>query len=316
MATSTLYGNYATSDDATFRNFVQHVITAFTAGGLVQTTDTGQINPTTVLNPTTANGIAGYAIFRFNDTKQSTHPLFIKVEFVHSGYINKGSLAYTIGKATDGAGNLSGIIRPRIVAGRGDSGTPAVGNWATLVSGGDGYFNFVPFTDATDGYANGMFLCIERSTNSDAIFVGSMSFAATAAGANGTYSYAAMSFEAFTYATATSNRGIYPVVVPYFINGAALSASTSLASGAIGPVFPIIGIAPSLPPMQLVDSLVYPGGDTPGSTFTVSLGGVARTYYPVPLNDQHNAFGISMAPNVPGSTGHGRRYIGLAIRWE
>lgn len=82
----------------------------FTAGGLVQTSDTGQINLSTVLFPTSTNTFSGYQMFRFNDALQSTLPIFLKINYYRGGTGNAIRLDITTGTVTNGAGTLSGQL--------------------------------------------------------------------------------------------------------------------------------------------------------------------------------------------------------------
>src|SRR4051794_36475295 len=82
MAASTLTTtNFNNSSDANFRAWVSAMIAAIVAGGWVQTSDTGQINTSTVLAPLVVSTSQGYAIFRSNDTGGSLNEYYIKLEF-------------------------------------------------------------------------------------------------------------------------------------------------------------------------------------------------------------------------------------------
>ena len=80
------------------------------ACGLVQTSDTGQLDPSTIAAVPAAGSYFGYHVYRFNDTQQSNKPVFLRfVPYVGSyGGANCGGVAVTIGFATDGAGNITG----------------------------------------------------------------------------------------------------------------------------------------------------------------------------------------------------------------
>lgn len=95
------------------------------------------------------------------------------------------------------------------------------------------------------------------------------------------------------------------------MNGVNLGPSTSLANGAVGPIFPWVVFSPGLAPYQLVCVHSYPGGDAPTTSYTITLGGVTRTYYPIVLSDAHNGFGWAM---LPAGTNTVSNYIGLSIR--
>lgn len=96
------------------------------AVGLVQTTDTGQINwSTTTVTATTTNQTLGYEVWRFNDSLQSTAPVFIRLAY---GTTPNGAtycaLTMSVGTGVDGAGNLTGLISTI----RGGNADTAIGN--------------------------------------------------------------------------------------------------------------------------------------------------------------------------------------------
>jgi hypothetical protein len=107
MATSTITSVIQQSTDAEFQAWVAEVISQLTAVGLTQTADTGQINTSTVTRPS-ANTSAGYTIWRFNDTLQSTKPIFIKLEFGSNTSGNTyPQMWISTSTGTNGAGTLN-----------------------------------------------------------------------------------------------------------------------------------------------------------------------------------------------------------------
>lgn len=73
---------------------------------LTQTTDTGQVDwSTTQTKP--VSGSPFYEVYRFSDALQATAPMFLRVEYGSSS--SNPLVKVTIGTATDGAGNLSGL---------------------------------------------------------------------------------------------------------------------------------------------------------------------------------------------------------------
>lgn len=89
-----------------FREFVSGTIAGMESVGLVNTYASGTINTGTVLPPVTTNQSRGYAVFSFNDTLQSTSPVFIRVEFGMGSATTNASLWFTVG--TDH--NMSGTL--------------------------------------------------------------------------------------------------------------------------------------------------------------------------------------------------------------
>lgn len=108
MATSTLISTVQQSTNAQFRAWISDVISQLTAVGLTQTSDTGQINTSTVTIPSSASTSAGYTIWKFNDTLQSTSPIFIKLEFGTGSSGTSNPLMWaTVGLGTNGAGTIN-----------------------------------------------------------------------------------------------------------------------------------------------------------------------------------------------------------------
>ena len=96
--------------NAGFRSMGSTINSILSGIGLTQTSDTGQINWTTVNAPTGTNQIMGYEIWRFNDTLQSTAPIFMKFEYGSAGSNYQQPQIYlSLGTGSDGAGNITGI---------------------------------------------------------------------------------------------------------------------------------------------------------------------------------------------------------------
>lgn len=101
MATDTRSIAFLNTSDANFRTWVAAVKSALTAIGLTQTSDTGQIDTTTVLAPTAANQNRGSAVYTPNDSLTNYYLIF--------GFGSRGSGALqpaiylTLCWATDGA---------------------------------------------------------------------------------------------------------------------------------------------------------------------------------------------------------------------
>lgn len=117
--------NFTTASDITtdagFRAWGLAIRTAIVAAGLVQTSDTGQIDFGTVSAPSAGN-YGGYDIFRFDDAAQATDPIYLKLEYGRGATSGRHQLRLTGGTATNGAGTItngSGTIA--LVAG---TGTP------------------------------------------------------------------------------------------------------------------------------------------------------------------------------------------------
>jgi hypothetical protein len=108
----TISTNPVTGTDALFRSWGSAHSAALAAAGLVQTSDTGQINWVTVLKPA-ASAFGGYEIWRFADTLQATAPIFLKIEYGIGAAVAATSAAIrvSIGTSTNGAGTLGGVTQ-------------------------------------------------------------------------------------------------------------------------------------------------------------------------------------------------------------
>lgn len=108
MTTSSPSITLVQTTNAEFRAWGLAVSTALGAIGLTQTSDTGQINWTTVATPAGASASQGYEIWRFNDTLQATKPLFFKIEYGSGGAATSPAIWMTVGAGSDGAGTITG----------------------------------------------------------------------------------------------------------------------------------------------------------------------------------------------------------------
>jgi hypothetical protein len=110
------YPQQATTD-AEFRTWGSAVSAQLAAVSLIKAADTGQIDWATVARPTAANGVAGYEIWRFNDSLQATKPVFLKLEY-GTGISSATSTGMwlTVATGTNGAGTLTGQVGTRYQA--------------------------------------------------------------------------------------------------------------------------------------------------------------------------------------------------------
>lgn len=95
-------------DNAGFRAWVGEFDSMMQAAGLVRTSDTGQMDPTTATRPGT-NTNAGYLMYRANDPLQATMPIFLKFFFGTATTANAPRMQTQLGQGSDGAGNLTGL---------------------------------------------------------------------------------------------------------------------------------------------------------------------------------------------------------------
>jgi len=126
--------------------------------GLVQTSDTGQIDwAATLATPPAivANTTVGYEIFRFADTLQSTAPIYLKVEYAAQIL---GSSSNTIpavfirfASNTNGSGTLTGNQSDRIGLMSDSTGGNTGTSFTTYVSGDTNRLTILQFAGVSGG---------------------------------------------------------------------------------------------------------------------------------------------------------------------
>ncbi|NLA66824.1 MAG: hypothetical protein GX856_00995 [Gammaproteobacteria bacterium] len=109
MARITTSGPWAHGTDAAFRAWLAEFFAMMTGCGLVQTADSGQINPATATWPGVNSTDAGFGVWRFNDSLQSVAPVFIKVAFGRGNSTANARGTLQVGTGSDGAGNITGL---------------------------------------------------------------------------------------------------------------------------------------------------------------------------------------------------------------
>lgn len=109
MATTTTTMTPYNNTDALFRQWCQHIHDTL-ALGWVNTSDTGQINLTTVTKPTVANEKKGYEIWRMDDSLQATYPCYIRLDYGSGSLASTLGVWLTLGTGSDGAGNITGKL--------------------------------------------------------------------------------------------------------------------------------------------------------------------------------------------------------------
>jgi len=152
MATSNALLNQTLGTAAYMQAWVAWWVSLLTAGGWVQTGDTGQTASGSFGGSSIATS-AGYQVWRMADTLQATVPIFVKIEWGGGATTNAGGMWFTIGKATDGAGNITGANL--IFARQYVQGYAALGaNAPNYGSAGNNRFAVLNFYCASNGAAN------------------------------------------------------------------------------------------------------------------------------------------------------------------
>lgn len=112
MTTLTWSSPYLATTATNYKATLTELVAKLVAAGLVQTGDSGQTDPSTISAAlSTGTAQQGYLMFRMADTLQSTQPIFIKMGIFNASNFSSATSfmpIFTIGMATDGAGNLVG----------------------------------------------------------------------------------------------------------------------------------------------------------------------------------------------------------------
>lgn len=285
--------------NATFQTWVQGIHAQLAACGLIQTSDTGQINPATAILPS-AGSVAGYEIWRLNDAAQATQPVFLKIEYgAQTLSQNRPMLWMTAGPTTNGAGTITGTTTGRLstAAGASQSGVGVTlpsycsgdGSWIGLftnsdVATGGNNMTFIldrirDTTGAPTG--EGFILCFSNSSGPGAVSVINGIF----------YGPAGATFGA---------EGVFPGPSP--INGGPAIGGGARTIGQSLGVMPLIVMAGQLRYSKAgVVYCITDLGAGPGITFTATNFGANHTY-------------MTMAK--PGQTWANNVSDNLALLWE
>ena len=116
MASSFFAANYSLNSTADFRDWMIKFDTAIRAGGIITSSDSGQLPLYTVNLPTASGHYPVYRIYQFNDALQtSSGSVYIKVEFGAGNTTALPQLRMQVANATNGSGSVVGNGTTRTV---------------------------------------------------------------------------------------------------------------------------------------------------------------------------------------------------------
>lgn len=251
--------NHSTDQD--FRDFVTAVRTGFTDLGWIRTSDTGQIDPTTVLRPAASSAVQGYDIFRLADTLQATAPFFVKVEYGSGSSQAYHALWFQVGTTTTGAGILGGNTgtRTQVAVGVTDT-TPRT----CLFAGGPNRMAMTLFMDVPTTTTK--IAVLERSHADDGTDTNERLDTIFQSGTS-----SAVWQQVPTLGIVRSTMSVLPALVP-------MAGASGMKGTDIG-MFPIF--APNDGPLRnpLIGMMLYVSSDLPSlNDFPISMYGTSRTY--------------------------------------
>lgn len=286
MTTSTTTTPIDQTSDAAFRTWVAEIITQLAAVGLTQTADTGQINTSTVTRAA-GNTAAGYTIWRFSDTLQSTSPVFLKLEF---GSASSGNtypqMWVSISTGTNGAGtlnNLAGATPVRFLCTSGAAPLSTTISYPSYFCCDQSTIGYVGMSwkigGSTSGYnANSSYggFHLGRSNDSTGASTGSAVFLLSNAVNNPTTAWGNM--QCYSYTTTAIYPAASALSAAYQYWGIYPLAPTVTLTGGAVQVMPGMIMTPSIQFTQCI-GLCSATEIPPGSTFSSALiGSTARTY--------------------------------------
>lgn len=159
----------ALATDAALRDYLTDFHTTMTSSGWAVTSDTGQIDESTVVYGVTTNVTWGYRMYKLDDSLGSTYPIYLKV--THGCTSNIGYVCPTIqfGISTDGAGTITGpVIYPSGNLGSLSASDQIASLALSLGSFGEGYSYVFPGRDVySTSYNDGIFFGVSRQFDND-----------------------------------------------------------------------------------------------------------------------------------------------------
>ena len=273
MALSTFSVAMTNATDAQFRAWGKAISDSLQAVGIVKTADSGQINWATVAAPTAANTQMGYEIYRFNDTLQSTAPVFIKLDFGSGSSSTRPALWISVGTGSNGSGTITGEILPAQQNVAGASSTAMT----HYVSGSSNRF-VIAIQGTSSNYQ--IVLTVERTHNSSGSDTSNGVMVNRIASVNSVYSQHYILFSDSSVVTTSQIMCLTPAGL----------------SGAKSPdinLYPVRFFTPGEGPVS--NCLVgYISGDFAlNSSYTVSVFGIDRTFRTMQASPASSGYGAT-----------------------
>jgi len=301
MATSQQFLVCDSSTLANFKSWAQAISTMFTTAGWTQTSDTGQVNWSSIAS-VPGSGAFVYEIWRANDGLGFTD-YYVKIEYGNVSGTNCPSIRLTMGIGSNGAGTLTGFITNTYNVNF-SSFTPASSTTTYECN-----FSYATGRFAAMMWRNGpgnsqQFFAFERSVNASGTYVGTSVTMLVCGAASGSFSASVPAIQqSILFGVGTS---------PALANSSRTNAlgnssgwncrlcvtSTSLLNGnvAMDTVAPLTGYND----WGLTVAGVALGSDViEGTTFSTTLYGATRTY----MVTKAGPFSGAAGPCVTAGTG-------------
>ncbi len=287
------------TSDAAFRAFGS-TLSAQLGTMLTRVPTSSDINWSTVAKPVSNTYETTFEVYRFNDSLQSSHPLFLKFEYGLTNATAAYALKLTIAKACDADGVLSGIIIPAQVIAASSLTDPIA--QTCYISNGVGSSLCLALAPTIINI--GSALIIERAFNSNGTLNGEglwVSYRMKAAADIGYatscwYNYmCAYGSGTYNLVSGSSVGGIFPIPLR-------LLPGQGLANGNVTPFFPAACLAPN--------GLYWlPRAGLGGSRVECAAGTVVNN-----LLDGHNYIGLGQLGSH--SDQRGNNEASMLMRWD
>jgi hypothetical protein len=262
--------------DATFRTWAQGVDAQLKACGMVQTSDTGQVDLSTAIRPASSS-YAGYRIYRFDDSLQATHPVFMKLEYGVATVQDRPAFRIQTATATNGAGNLLGQISSlrSVSASAGSTLGTTLDSFCSGSASGGRIALFTNCNSAQGNYTLGLIL--ERVRDGNGLPVDRGVFFATTTSSQ--ISWQVIQFSGAVPSVNTNYPGLSASFTGWFS-----------ADGADVALLPVLTIAKARP--GFLTFLTYKNSDiAQWASFTATHYGASHSF--MPMGNAMNAMGSS-----------------------
>jgi len=261
--------NFTNSSDANFRAWGSYLSARFAAVGLVNTTDTGQINWGTVTTPAGINTYQGYEIWRFNDALQASAPVFFKIQYGEGSAVDGPGVRVQFGSGSDGAGNLTGNLSTAYDA----EGNTNAAACIVVGSGDTGRFCFAGGFLA----ASVLGLCFGFERMKDATGADTVEGVMWCAHSTGNVSSTSAVNQSALWNSAVGNYGLVEDdLMGLFPSGSTMKTATQQM---VQPLFHNKGVYTN-PQLNFVG--IYTNDTAANSTFLAYMYGVSHQYYVLP----------------------------------
>lgn len=259
---------------------------ALTTLGLTKTTDTGQVDWTTLQAVPAASTWTLYEIRQFTDALQATSPFYMRIEY---GQIaSQWAMRITVGTSTDGAGNLTGALSSQFII----SSNINVATGTCYMSSDGSRLQMTMWPNLA-GTNQGTCISISRSVDSTGVYTGD--------GVN-IVGFGSGKFQQWMPRGSLGTRFPATAAVNFMCGAPATLTGNAGTDIGVFPVYPMKGYADYFDMGAMV---VAPVDVAVGTVFTVLLYGATHTYI----------VGGNNATNHPSANGN-TNFSGLAMRYE